>query len=418
MTLFWLLVIGLRLDDPLSEEVQQFLADMPSAQSNPAFEYAYGFDAPLGQDPAKQGKIWLDEYRATEREPSKIDALEKVIAKHCTTNYMRCFIDTFYHLDVGDLDEEVRNTLIIRYRNFWRTGHFVPETIDGVIGQPTISALFYEAHRLNLVNELKSLYFDKSLLVDEYRRITGPITEAIYSDIVNLRRLLSQADNHVSRFRIMMAIGDNLNALALLQIIFQDLPLSPIEPLTTSERSVRLASQRELFEILQFHPGISENEEPITSEQDAKKKAFGGAFTKMIYPYVIKKHMWANFMYTDIHFAVERSELNPEDYFPVARSSQTEMLLFDRLRGGIIPKTGINYDKYIARGFMLDQKIALFNTLMVTYNPEAVGEVVNPLYGRKGSAYLDEHGGKACLPAPVEDKFAIGCLPVKIFRLP
>lgn len=413
---FWLLVIGLRIDDPLSEDVKQFLADMPSAQSNPAFEYAYGFDAPLGQDPAKQGRVWLDEYRATKRAPAKDGALEDVLEKHCITNYMRCFIDTFYHLDVGELDDEVRNTLIIRYQNFWQKGPYVPVIIDGVISQPAIPNVFFEAHRLNLVSELQSMYNDKDLLVDQYISVTKPIIEAIYSDTANLRGLLRDVDNYHSRLRIMMAISDNLNALALLQIIFHDLPLLPIEPLTTSERSMRLAAQKEVFEVLQFNLEFAESSERATTEKEAKNKAFGSVFTAMIYPYVIKKHMWANFIYADIHSAVVRSEMNPVDYFPLAKSSQAEMPFFDRLRGGIIPKTGLNYDKNIARGFMLDQKITLFNTLIVSNTRQALGEVVNPLYGRKGSAYLEEQDGKACLPQPIEDKLSMGCVAVKIFR--
>lgn len=415
IVIFWLLAIGLRIDDPLANNVERFMAGMQRPESNAAFEYGYGFDAPVGEDPAKVGVRWLEEYRQTLNPPVKLGAIESVIEKNCITNYMQCFVNTFYHLDVGELDDEMRNTLVVRYQRFWHLGPFVPLLVDNAISQPNLPNAFYDAHRLNLIGELKSVYDDKKSLAEDHKTAFAPVISAIYQDIANLRSLLSSVNDLYSRYRIMLAISDNINALAMIKIIIDDIEMSSIGPLEKNEISIRRAAEAEMANILQFDVLAAPTNR--SSEDDAQRKAFNEIFAKLFYPYLIKKNMLANFIFSDLSLAVDRSEMKPESYYPFAKSIPQSMSLFTKLRGGIsLPSKGTNYDVYIAQGFMLDQKISLFNTLMVTHNTEAFGEVVNPLYGRKGSVYLEEYEGKACLPQPIEDGAMLGCLPLKVFR--
>lgn len=417
IAIFWLLVIGLRIDDPLANNVERFMAGMPTPTSNAAFEYGYGFDAPLGEDPAKVGVKWFEEYRETLNPPAKIGAIENVLEKNCITNYMQCFINTLYHLDVGELDDEKRNTLIVRYQRFWHRGPYVPLLVDSAISQPTLPVVFYDAHRLNLMSELKSVYDDKEALAEDYVAAFAPVITTIYQDITNLRSLLSSVNDLYSRYRVMLAISDNINALAMIKIILDDIELSAIEPLEKDEISIRRAAETEMANVLQFDVLAASAKQSSEVEGDEQREAFDRIFAKLFYPYLIKKNMLANFIFTDLSTAVDRSEMEPQTYYSVAKSTPQTMSLFTKLRGGIsLPSKRANYDVYIAQGFMLDQKISLFNTLMVTHNTEAFGEVVNPLYGRKGSVYLEEYDGRACLPQPIEDEALLGCLPVKVFR--
>ena len=96
IAIFWILVIGLRIDDPVAQEIKDFLAEVPQPTNHRAFEYGYGFDAPLGEDPAKVGAKWLEEYRQTISPPAKVGAIAGALEKHCLTNYMQCFVDTFF----------------------------------------------------------------------------------------------------------------------------------------------------------------------------------------------------------------------------------------------------------------------------------------------------------------------------------
>ena len=73
-----------------------------------------------------------------------------------------------------------------------------------------------------------------------------------------------------------------------------------------------------------------------------------------------------------------------------------------------------DFKPYIARGFNLNVKIALFNGLINNeINDATLGGIENPYFDNEFNATLSEDGKRVCMDGPLEDLRGFRCVAVK-----
>jgi hypothetical protein len=379
-----------------------------------AYAYMLGFDAPLGQNPLAVGlaiQQSADKNHVFERE--SYTPINDDSALHCNTNGLQCFFDTYYGHDFEAPKTEVQRELIRRYREFMLFNDYAPTVIPvaGFVGK--FPEAFWQGQRLSMLDDYERLVLAMKKDYPHIQPHVEVIVQKTDLENRNLKRLMEQAVDIIVKTRLARAIGDNLNMLSMLKAIFPDNQLQPITALTREQRSFKLPAAYELYVYQHTEDVFRTFESSSSSTRDPAEIIFLNTFNKIFYPYFIKENMMTNNLYRVLHSAVERSELSPIQYYPVAKSvaSKASWLHSIRTLGLFKSSSEQDYDKYVSAMFALDAKIEIFNTAMV--KGEDIGEVFNPFYGKKGSAYyLSENKKQACIPLPVDNHSLLNCLPV------
>jgi hypothetical protein len=228
----------------------------------------------------------------------------------------------------------------------------------------------------------------------------------LLDDVRRQREKLAQSDNVVHKVITVALLRDSMNAIAHLHKEYDEAPLPPIPPLTSTERSFRKPLQHEfqLESPRAYTPLALENEEVWSDE-------FGSIWRflrKLYHP-----NMVVNALAEDFDQQIHLSEVSAAAFaksMATTKDADSRFFSIWPSMNALMKELSENdYLKYIGRVFDLDAKIALVNSRIARGN----FPVENPYYPSESVALIEDNG-RVCMKGPLTDAKYTRCLPFTV----
>ena len=400
------LCLVLQVDDDLSPEALQIVEKVDWQSPSESYLYYLGLDAELGADPTDVGKDILAEIRELEADYPVMTNLAGALnlreretmqlgsyAGFCDARHDGgCFSRMFEESDIPLTSPKMVEARM-RYNHFLSLGDY------RTLSKPHFLAPFGSFSMLVRANRLLSL---ESVALAKSGR-PELASENLYQVLALQRSWMSQTDTLISRMVSYVLINETIQILSLIQRQF-NVAGQEIEPLSPEELSLEAALY---YEFLFVRSSVRMQHLDIGSR----------AWPRWALQMVFKPNMTMNDMLPVYLQAIEISKLE-RPKFDAQASSVVSHSWFRNFMGSMVNKVGTpDFHPYIARGFDLNVKIALFNGLIDTeVSSEVLGGIENPYYERKFDAELSEDEKTVCMDGPFEDRRGYRCLIVALHR--
>lgn len=395
------LVLLLQIDDDLNQESKELLDRVDWQTPNDSYPYLMGLNTKLGEDPRAIGDDIVAELRELEANYSNLESAEEApslrdretlalseLPHFCSLSYdENCLSNLFSQAELMSFSPEMRE---LRKR-YW---HFLAMDDFRTLSRPHIYEPFGPYSALIKANRLVSLNAIK--LAKSGR--AKDASEKLYSLLKLQRHFSSNVDSLLAR---MIAYALMNESIEILSIIVKDYDLDgrKISVLSLNELSLRTVVSREFAYV-------------STAYDMVRYDASYQNWPQWVLRILMKPNMMMNAASENYLRAIRVSEQEPPSFEPPDVSPKASW--FRNPIGSLMNRTGlIGFDDYIARGFNLNVKIALFNgTLNREISAESLAEISNPYYVQEFDAELSEDQQFVCMDGPLEDKNGYRCLPI------
>lgn len=408
----------MQIDDELNPEVERFLAQSKVSDNSEAYLYLMGIDALADENPSEIGKQVFESIQQNESlATSDVEPIELLdmtdenklplpsSERFCSSWHEDCFETIFSNND--DLAEILSSNAILlqRYQTFINMSDY------HTLAKPTASEIFPPYSYLAKGNRLVIL---KAVQTAQTADPAQAVT-ILMDNISVLRQQLKSADNLIGKMIYTALISDNLDALSIF-IHQQNIAFGhEIVSVSLAERNFEVAMVREFALIYDVYTSLDKNPEFFA------QAGFENESTapKWLVKTVFKPNMSVNEAYLFYENIATRSQLKQQDFASGAENNEQLQIQTSSIRnyaGSILNNIAYpDFDKYIARLFDLNAKIALFNqTADSTELPADLSTIQNPYYGTGNTAYYSDDGKNICLTGPLENDRNQRCLRVKM----
>lgn len=400
IALVLLLVLVLQIDDDLSPKAQALVDRADWKTPNNSYPYFLGIDAELTASSLDVGNEILAEIRELESTYSNVKSYDEFpVLRDRTTlefgeyegfcslrNDKNCVLTLFSDTDIS-LSSAKMLAVKDRYLSFLAMDDFRTLTRPHILEPFGAYTFFVKANRLV---SLESIALAKSGEPEL-------ASDSLYALLQRQRTFLLQADSLIGRLIAYVLINETIEVLSLILAEYK-LEGRAIDALSQEELSLNLVISREFIyarsaiEVAQYNDRFN-------------------ALPDWILRLVLKPNMTMNDALPNYLHAIELSE-SEQSRFVATLKPMLKYSWFRNLVGSMLNKTSSpDFSDYIARGFDLNVKIALFNgTLNQIINEEILGKIPNPYYENEFDAKVADDRARICMGGPLEDKRRFRCL--------
>lgn len=405
----------LQLDDPLSSEAHALVEQTTARQTNRAYLYLLGIDAPPEQAPIDLGRSLL----AYSREQDQLEADDPFTTEQaawpdyealprpegalfCRWSDEGCGAQVLSSWNEAPPLSGADRTILDRYRTFMAMDGFQS------LSKPSLHEPLPHFHYLLSGHRLVMLQAIRDAALDDPAKAVQLLT----STLASVRAQLARADTIVGKMAYLALMSENLDVLSVIlaQHGYEMAPTLP--PMSRSERDFGLAMAREfamvyyLFQSMDRHPQFFDTLSENTWTP--------GWWVRMVF----KPNMTINSVLPVYLQAIELSRLSPEDYPEKVTDIVENEVNASWLRnpaGSILARTGgPRYERYVAEAFNIHGKLSLLNQIIALEGvPNDLQRLKNPLSRTGHGVYWSDKGAKLCLEGPSEDDRRFRCLLVR-----
>lgn len=412
--LFVIVLLLLQVDDSLSEDAQKAVDANNGSGTSQAFLYLLGFGAALDEDPIEKGKEILAKIREREKtydladevEPFNIDSGLKLPENElfCSiTGNSKC-LNSIFDTDNIDISNPVYSTLKKRYAEFLKLNDF-QTLMTPHLREPSLS--YNHIKLANKLALLESVKLAKQCCPEQ-------AAENLYQLIDSLQKRSATLDHLIYKIINLILIDEMIETLSML-VREYNLSAKKINFLTKEQLSLSKAIDRE------FAMGM--RTASTTKDKflyDYKWKKWAPLWLKkMIIQAVFKENMTGNSVFKIYKAQSLVSESEQTDFeYQMEQSKKIDIekaWLRNYLGTAISGVASPDFYQYIARGFDINAKIALFNGILgKEITPQLISNIQNPYYKDSDhKAYIDKEKNRVCFDGPMEDKRGFRCLALR-----
>lgn len=397
------LVLLLQIDDDLNSETQAMHERVDWQTHTDSYPYFMGISTKLGSDPLRVGNDILVELRDLESNYLNVvsyedapslrdrDTLQLGDQRHfCSLrDDETCLLSLFTQVELRSFSPEMLE-LKKRFTHFLEMNDF------RTLSKPHIFEPFGPYSALTQGNRLVSLE-----AIELARKGKAELAaQKLYSHLERQRNFSSNVDSLIARMVAYVLMNETIEILYLV-IKENDLKGVEIDALSPNELSLKKIVSREFVY--------------VSSALDIAR-------------YDVRYSAWPVWMLRILVKPNMTMNASSENYIRAIRVSEEERPNFElqnfspkasRIRnpiGNVMSQAGvIGFDEYIARGFNLNVKIALFNaTLNREISAESLAKISNPYDPQEFDAELSEDKQFVCMGGPLEDRKGYRCLPLAL----
>lgn len=412
MPLVIIALILLQFDDDLHPEAHTLVELTTTPQTNEAYLYLLGIDAPLEGSPRDIGKRLLarsqaqdqleaDDPFTTEQAPfPDYEALPRPEGDlFCRWSDEGCRIQVFSSFSGAPPLSETHRTLLDRYQTFMAMDGFQTLSKPSVHEPMPSFHYLFSGHRLAMLEALRTAE----------KGDAEAAVQLLANTLKRVRNQLSRADTTIAKMVYLALMSENLDVFSVI-LARHGYDLAPeLEPMTKAERDFRLAMAREfamgyyLFQSLDRHPQFFD-----TSGYNSWTP---GWWVRAVF----KPNMTSNSVLPAYLQAIELSQLTPKDYREQVKEAAEAEVQASWLRnptGTILARVGgPAFQDYVAEAFNINGKLSLLNQVIALKGvPDDLQRLNNPLSLTDDGAYWSDDGQHLCLSGPGEDDRKFRCL--------
>lgn len=394
------LVLVLQRDDELSPQASLMLDTVDWQTHTDSYLYLLGIDAQVGAKPLEVGKEIVKEIRAIEATYDRAESFEDIpklaersqlklpdYAAFCSLEEAGCATTLMTKSDVP-LESDAMRTLRLRYLAFMSMGDFRS------MNRPHILETFPSFSHLVKGNRLESLDAIELARSGSVAQAIQRLDKLIAQEIVYLR----ESDSLIARMIAIALLNESLEVLSLIVQQYH-VEEEPIELLSAYQLSLNEVMNREF--------------------------AFATSSLQLIFvgePYsylpewmirlVLKPNLTVNSVVPVYTNAKRMSELSMYDFARLDSEQRRVEIKKSWLRNPVGTQLNevsrIDVRSYIARGFDMNAKISLLNSLL---RGQEIMQARNPYYQEELPPVRSD-GNRLCFEGPYEDPRYYRCLTI------
>ncbi len=399
----------MQLDDELSSDSRKMLDSIEWQEPNEAYVYFLGIGADIEDDPMAEGERLLSQIREHESNFS-IDSFEALEADSSIQplkyeaplaspeGELFCALPDEHCIDkiLASTEDDLANNkaygiLETRYLTLLNMPSMRSMTKPHFNEYIPKYQLLIRANRLVSLRSIHELHSDASSKIAINR---------LYELIELQRNYIEHADTLIGKVVSFVLLDETIEVLSLLSRKFE-LGEKPIEFLSKKQLSLEKAMSREF--------ALARNYMLVTAE--GNKWRWVPAWAERI---TIKANISSNASAPIYRAVINLSESPQTEFENLSELSESvETSWVRNYFGTFLTQIGMpNFQNYVARGFDLNAKIALFNgTLGNEITAESLSGIQNPYYKNEDQpAKIDSENKRACFDGPLEDPKYARCL--------
>ena len=395
--IIFLILIG-QIDDDLSNGSISLIERIEAPGMSESYLYLTGIFANNKEDPIDVGLKLIKEYKQLDADQD-YNIIEYPQSKKIRLPNGKefCGVEEEGCLEfLFSSGVDVNRLLLDHQLLIHRSNEFLQFTEFKTLSKPTPHEYYPPYQYIVKAERIKTL--DS---IDLY--LNGEKNQAIdslYLQFSKIRRSMSMQDNLIGRLVFLSKLSEIIDVMSII-LTDSEMEYENIPSLTLAEKSFYMISAREF--------GISYY---TLKELDRNPEFFemGGNTPGWLTRIIYKPNMTINSIASTYHELDRLSRLSQIDFVSEIEKNNEVTPQTSKLRnyaGNILIGLGPNYNKYVARFFDFDAKLAVFNQ---RYNNKS-NAIFNP-YDK--DEILIESKGSLCFDGPLEYEGNYRCLRVKI----